>query len=160
MSLAALIDEHGEELEYDLIRYCSGTDLAWLWTGRLSWRRLGVLVKHLPAESATKTAIRNATPLHEIKKMSASGDYGPWSQTDMLLARIGDGVEKLFWAKTKDGAEGRNYPEPFPRPGVPHKNDLGQSAEVLDMMKYIREHNGASPAGYTAMEMPDGYDLG
>jgi hypothetical protein len=64
-----LLDEHGEEVEFDLQRYHQ-VELSDLWTGDLSWRRLGVLVKHLPAESATKTALRNAAPVEELKERS------------------------------------------------------------------------------------------
>lgn len=150
-----MIDQHGEELESDLIRFCNGTDLAWIWTGELSWRRLGVLVKFLPPESATKTALRNETPLDSIRKAAADSDYGPWSQTDMLLAAVIDLLAWLKWAKTKDGSEGKNAPEPYPRPGVARKAATAANVVNLDLFKYMRDHNGAVPAGYTATVMAD-----
>jgi hypothetical protein len=105
-------------------------------------------VSNLPAESATKTALRNATPLHEIRESAADADYGPWSQTDMLLAAILDVQNRLFWAKTEDGAKGQNPPEPFPRPGVPRKGKGTVSPDVINLMEYMRAHNGAVPDGY------------
>jgi hypothetical protein len=106
-------------------------------------------VGNLPPESATKTALRNATPVHEIRQAVADADYGPWSQTEMLLAAILDVQNRLFWAKTEDGAKGQNPPEPFPRPGVPRKADKGRlSPDVIDLMEYMRTHNGAVPEGY------------
>lgn len=44
-----LLNEHHEELELDLHR--QGVDLLDVWRGRLSLRRLDLLVRHLPATS-------------------------------------------------------------------------------------------------------------
>lgn len=127
-----------------------------MWRGGLSWRRLGVLVKHLPPESATKTALRNAAPDDRLTE-AVIGDapYGPWSQTDMLLADLIDVARWLQWAKSKDGEDNKNRPEPYPRPGVQRKGAV--TAKVINLLDYIREHNGAAPDNYTAA--PEGAQM-
>lgn len=147
-SLVGLLEEHGEEVEADLQRWYR-IDLRGLWSGDLSWRRLGALVKNLPPESATKTALRNATPEHEMRQAAGSAEYGPWSQTDMLLAELIDINRWLQWAKTKDAEKGTGHPEPYPRPGVKRKGEAAPvTAAVVDMLEYLRAHHGASPEGY------------
>lgn len=142
------MDEHGEEIEADLQRWYR-VDLRDLWSGKLSWRRLGVLVKNLPAESATKTALRNATPLAQVQESAAAAEYGPWSQTDMLLAELIDVARWLQWSKTKAAEQNTDRPEPYPRPGVVRKAAAGVvDAKVVSMLEYLRASNGASPEGY------------
>lgn len=149
-----MLDEHGEEIEFDLQRY-HGIELSGLWTGELSWRRLGALIRPLPPESAFKTALRNAAPVEELKEKVAdvAADYGPWSQTDMLLAEMIDTLRWLQWAKTKDAAAEppKNAPTPYPRPGVDRKPASGGplSAEVVDLLEYVRRNGGAAPEGWT-----------
>lgn len=143
-----MLDEHGEEVEFDLQRYHQ-VELTGLWTGDLSWRRLGVLVKHLPAESATKTALRNAVPVEQLKDAVEVADYGPWSQTDMLLAELIDVARWLQWAKTKASEKVDTAPKPYPRPGVERKPAAAAAnAQVINLLEYVRAHNGASPEGF------------
>ncbi|MET7074209.1 DUF5361 domain-containing protein [Trueperella pyogenes] len=52
-----------------------------------------------------------------FKKMLGDAWTG-WTNTDWLLAELVDGVHWLQWAKTKDGQDGRNRPEPVPRPTI------------------------------------------
>lgn len=132
--------------------YHHGLQLSELWTGGLSWRRLGVLIKHLPAESATKTSLRNAIPVEELQDVVSDTDapYGAWSQTDMLLAHLIDLVTWLRWAKTK-AAEDKpnNPPEPYPRPGVDRKPTARRSdPNVINLLEYVRQHGGAPPANF------------
>lgn len=56
MALGALLREHSDALEADLQRYYQ-IDLADLWRGGLSVRRLSVLVQYLPSESAISAAV-------------------------------------------------------------------------------------------------------
>lgn len=110
-----------------------------------------MLVKHLPAESATKTALRNKAPVEDLKEKvsDAETEYGPWSQTDMLLAELIDVARWLQWSKTKAAEEKRDVPEPYPRPGVVRKPKVGAvNADVIDLLEYIRKNNGAPPEGY------------
>lgn len=43
-------------------------------------------------------------------------DYGPWSQTDLLLAAVVDGINVLAWQNS--GGSKSSLPSPLPRPGV------------------------------------------
>lgn len=111
-----------------------------------------MLIKHLPAESATKTAIRNTTPVEELQAVVADTDtqYGPWSQTDMLLAQLIDIVSWLRWAKTKAAEDKpKEPPALYPRPGVERKFSapLAQP-NVINLLEYVRAHGGAPPAGF------------
>ena len=83
--------------------------------------------------------------------MAADADYGRWSQTDMLLADLIDVARWLQWSKTKAGADGKDQPKPYPRPGVDRKpkKSPATDAKVINLLEYLRAHNGAAPEGYT-----------
>jgi hypothetical protein len=100
----------------------------------LSWRRLRILIEHLPPESATMTAIRNAHP----DQVGAGKDpaEGRWSQTEMLLAQLVDELRLLRWLTLSINAEKGSRPEPpepLPRPGVQGKKPklTGQQYDFL-----------------------------
>ncbi|MEV8307134.1 hypothetical protein AB0P36_07130 [Streptomyces flavidovirens] len=75
--------------------------------GRLSSRRLSVLVKHLPRDSAV---VRD---LH--------GESAEWSVTDYLLATAVDQLAESNWmfatVNQAEDAEPVEYPTPVRRPG-------------------------------------------
>lgn len=74
--------------------------------GELSERALLSFVRRLPAESET---VRELVP------------DGGWSRTDMLLARICEGIEMLSWITMCRGLKRSKWPqrpEPIARPGV------------------------------------------
>ncbi|MGK5639714.1 hypothetical protein ACSNOK_15585 [Streptomyces sp. URMC 126] len=75
--------------------------------GRLSSRRLAVLIAHLPRDSAVTRA------LHD----EAAG----WSVTDHLLATAVDHLAVANWmfatVNRDEDAEPAEFPEPVPRPG-------------------------------------------
>jgi len=81
----------------------------------LTWRRLAVLLDHLPAESALRTAVRDSMTSEELAAQPAGDGDGPWSLTDHLLARVGDGIDWLIYAKSDGKGE---KPRPWPRPGT------------------------------------------
>lgn len=68
-----MLRDHTDAVEADLQRFY-GVDLGDLWRGRLSVRRLSVLIAHLPPGSAVWAA-ENGIP------------YG-WSLTDVLLTDV------------------------------------------------------------------------
>ncbi len=76
--------------------------------GRLSSRRLSVLVKHLPRDSAV---VRD---LH--------GESAEWSVTDYLLATAVDQLAESNWmfatVNQDEDAEPLEYPVPVSRPGA------------------------------------------
>lgn len=95
-----------------------------MYRGRLSWRRLRVLIQHLPPESATWTALRVALDQGELAAQADKGEpeKGRWSQTDQLLALIADRVARLEWlticVNTDKKSKRPDPPEPIRRPGV------------------------------------------
>lgn len=110
--LVELIVEHGESVEYDLIKH--GLRLRDLGTEKLSWRDLWVIVTQQdPAVSATHRAL--------------NPDDAPWNMHTFLLAETVDTLRTLVWFKTKDGQKGRKRPKPIPRPGYRPKV-LGKGA--------------------------------
>ncbi|WP_327712374.1 hypothetical protein OG912_32140 [Streptomyces sp. NBC_00464] len=97
-----------------------GIDLLDVYRGRLSLRRLRVLIQHLPPESATKTALRNASP--EPDPSAPAPEFRPdkaaWSSEMMLLADIKD--QLVLARSVAIAAAGGTPPDftPTPRPGV------------------------------------------
>ncbi|MEV0444016.1 hypothetical protein AB0I84_23830 [Streptomyces spectabilis] len=100
-----------------------GIDLLDVYRGRLSMRRLRILIEHLPPESATKTAVRNALTPEEI---SAAGegrpDLAPWSSTETLLALVRDEIQILRVALVAVQTGQKLDFTPTPRPGIPPKS--------------------------------------
>jgi hypothetical protein len=92
--------------------------------GALSWRRLRVLIQHLPPESATWTALRNAMPDEELAEQSEKGEpeKGRWSQAEQLLAMVADKVARLEYVllcvNTEQKSKRPRPPEPIRRPGA------------------------------------------
>lgn len=99
-------------------------DLLGFYRGELSWRGLRVLIEHLPPESATMTALRNANP-HVVRDDGPDPAEGRWSQVEMLLAALVDDVRLLRWVYlTANAGKGTKpkQPEPISRPGVQKKS--------------------------------------
>lgn len=91
--------------------------------GLLSWRRLRVLIEHLPSESSTWTALRNELPPEVLAEQAEKGEpeKGRWSQLEQLLAANLDAtrrVEWTLWAVNTDKAKRGDPPEPTRRPGA------------------------------------------
>jgi hypothetical protein len=135
-SLAALLERHCEALEADLARYYR-VDLRDLWRGggALTYRRLQVLLDHLPPESATMTALREEFTDDELSAMAKNAEpsgHGPWSHPDLLLAGISDRLDWVIWAIfAVQGGKG-DRPTPMPRPGV------GPAVPALDDLTLTR----------------------
>jgi len=118
----------------------------------LSFRRLKIILDHLPPESAFRTAIRDRTPpeqLVESGEVEAGGEsgsgHGPWSQTDHLLALLFDQVAALrYEARAMKGDKKAKPPEPLPRPGVGGRGKPKPiNREAIDFLVSIRENRGA-----------------
>lgn len=77
------------------------------WAGRMSWRRLAVLVEGLPPEAAT------------TQEMDQEG-VTRWDQKTELLAAVVDELRTWRWeyalSNTPKGSSRPSRPEPFPRP--------------------------------------------
>ena len=109
------MDEYTAEVEADLQRYYR-IDLGDLFRGRLSLRRLGVLVAALPPESATMSAL---APL--VADVEPDPDRVPrqWSTDQHLLANVADGIgalTHLYLSAHSDSAPAKWVP--MDRPGV------------------------------------------
>jgi hypothetical protein len=91
----------------------------------LSYRRLWVLIKQLPPESATQTALRDEDLDVGVDDLIAADPepedrFGPWSKQDYLLAHLIDAVRENTYAVSVAGSL-EPKPKPpalFPRPGV------------------------------------------
>lgn len=107
----------------------------------MSWRRLRVLIQHLPPESATWTALRNTLSEEELAEQAEKGEpeQGRWSQIEQLLAVVADRVARveyvLICANTDSKAKTPQPPEPIRRPGAkpmrPKPKLTEGSADVL-----------------------------
>ncbi|MEV3992048.1 hypothetical protein AB0J57_24355 [Streptomyces sp. NPDC049837] len=74
--------------------------------GRLSSRRLAVLVRHMPRDSALARAVH--------------GEAAEWAVSDYLLAAAVDHLAESNWmfatVNQDEDAEALEYPTPVPRP--------------------------------------------
>lgn len=93
-----LLAERGEALEADLQRYY-GLDLADMWRGKITPRKVAVLAIHLPPGAA----IRRTGP-----------DDLHWSHESQVLVSLFDQIRHLSWGLA--GGQGRP-PQPQERPG-------------------------------------------
>ncbi|MEV5849825.1 hypothetical protein AB0M32_48490 [Streptomyces sp. NPDC051985] len=84
-----------------------GVDLLDWHRGRLSSRRLRVLIAHLPADSSYARAVH--------------GEQADWTVTDHLLAAVVDHLAVANWmfatVNRDEDTDPAPYPEPVPRPG-------------------------------------------
>ena len=82
-----------------------------------------MLIEHLPPESSTMTALRNANP-DVITDDGPDPAEGRWSQLEMLLAAVVDELRFFRWAySVANAGKGSKpkQPEPIRRPGVEKK---------------------------------------
>lgn len=116
--LVRLLREHGEAVEYDLIRL--GLRLAWLGTSALSWRDLLVIVR----QCGPDTALWRADPQRAVQTVEVD-----------LLRSIQHSTRILVWQNTRDGAAGRNEPEPIWFPWERTRDEYAGDVMPLDELK-------------------------
>ncbi|RVU27434.1 hypothetical protein EOT10_09735 [Streptomyces antnestii] len=99
-------------------------DLLDWYRGRLSSRRLAVLLRHLPRDSAL------AHSLH--------GEAAEWATTDHLLAAVVDQLAEANWmfatVNRDEDSNPLDPPQPIPRPGAeadPPATDAGPASEPM-----------------------------
>lgn len=107
----------------------------------MSWRQLRIVLQHLPPESHTMTAMRNALTDEELAAQADTGEpeRAPWSQMEQLLASAVDAVRRveyvLICSNTDKGSDRPQPPEPLRRPGArpprPRTQITDRGAEVL-----------------------------
>ncbi|WP_327354620.1 hypothetical protein [Streptomyces sp. NBC_01304] len=99
------MEEHAEALEADLLRHY-GVDLLDWHRGRLTSRRLAVLIRHLPRDGAVAR--------------EAEGEAADWSVTDYLLAHAVDQLAEANWmfatVNQDEDSDPLEFPKPVPRP--------------------------------------------
>lgn len=127
--LYAFLKERAGAVEADLLRYYQ-VDLADLGGRRLSWRRLGVLLRYLPDDSATARA--------------QHGTQG-WTVDTYLLAMIADHLAAANWQRA--GKKNAPKPERLPRPGVEDQRKQTRrfgtkSFTVDEMRRRLAARNG------------------
>lgn len=102
----------------------------------MSWRRLRVLIQHLPPESATWTALRNSLTDEELAEQADKGEAekGRWSQVEQLLAANLDASRRieyvLICANTEKKSQRPDPPKPVPRPGAKPLRPKAQLSEA------------------------------
>lgn len=96
------------------------------------------MLKHLPPESAYLTAFRESLTVEERAKLPKPTGHGPWSNAELLLANVVDGLNWLAWQQAainrKKGASPPPKPEPVPRPGV-KSSKSGRLVTPIGIMK-------------------------
>lgn len=121
----------------------------------MTWRRLKVLLDHLPPESATKTAIRDGMTLEQWERLPQLQSWGSWSHTESLLATNADRLARIEWtlvALQSEKGKAPPAPEPMPRPGVgggplaaAAEQDRRESLRVMAVLKARQLAHGAPP---------------
>lgn len=116
-SLLALLDEHQEAVEYELIAL--GLRLHWLGAD-LTWRDLLVVVRQSPPGNAIARSI--------------DPQGAAWGVAEHLQRHTIDLLAAANWMASEDGSKGRNRPKPYPGPGVvdPDEAVYGSGAVPLD----------------------------
>lgn len=91
-----------------------------MWRGKLTPRKVSVLIRGLPPESATRVALNDGKPL--------------WSLTNYQLADQYDAQQTTTWAVANKDVAPKNRtkaPEPYPRPGAGEKTTRKITAAAL-----------------------------
>jgi hypothetical protein len=90
----------------------------------MTWRRLRVIIQHLPAESHTMTALRNDLTDEEYAGYASKGEpeKARWSQIEQLLAAVVDSLRRLEYVTVLSNLDSKARkpapPEPLRRPGM------------------------------------------
>lgn len=129
-------------MEADLLRYYPSVELMDLWRGRLSFRRLALLIRYLPSESWTQTALRDERHAELVELTGPASDepqkFGPWALENYQLAQLRDEIAGLRFVVART-AGNENYPEPkpTPRPGL-NRPVRRQTAAGVAYLKKLR----------------------
>jgi hypothetical protein len=103
-----VVRDFGDELEADLLEFFR-VDLLDLWRGRLSLRRVSVLVRSLAHKPGRSTWLATVD------------ESAAWSVHDYLLARVSDALglsNFLFIKANSEDSGGLEIPQAIPRPGT------------------------------------------
>lgn len=133
--IASLVDYIEDEdrrgaLEADLIK--AGLRLRDCPSPGFTWRDLQIFIEYLDNDSSLVALVHP--------------ERAGWTKTNMLLADLIDTARIHLWLNTVDGREGRNFPEPIPRPGVKVKEPRKGSKVKPQPLSKIKEIYGAQPS--------------
>lgn len=99
-----------------------------MWRGTLSPRKVDILIRGLPADSATRMAMNERQPL--------------WSRTDFILADLVDAMNSVAWIMANrevPKAKQSKFPAPYPRPGADKASGKRGSTISADDLLAFRE---------------------
>nr|WP_234439054.1 DUF5361 domain-containing protein [Streptomyces sp. NRRL B-3229] len=117
-----------------------GVDLLDWHRGRLSSRRLRVLVEHLPSDSSFARAVH--------------GEQAEWTVTDHLLAAVVDHLAVANWmfatVHRDEDTEPAEYPEAVPRPGGGSAPTPVSATAPGGDLTFTGEERGATPVEIVA----------
>lgn len=121
------------------------------------------LIDHLPHESATKTALRDAVDPAELAARAelaakAQRGHGPFSRTDYLITAVMDRLDQLTEAVYRTGKFTGFKATPYPRPGVlpPQQKPALSPTDKAAMEKRRADHAARRTAALAAKEaVPD-----
>lgn len=95
----------------------------------MTWRRLGVLIRHLPKDSATVRSV--------------AGDAADWTTGDYLLAVAVDHLAVANWQRSSTPKKPAPRPKPVPRPKVPDGRDATEiRSRLLEQRARIAKKRG------------------
>jgi hypothetical protein len=106
MAIAGMLMDHSEEIEADLARFYprDADQLTEWYAGRMSLRRLWVLVSQLPHDSATHEAM-------------VGEEKAAWTTLVELTAQVVDAINQLDWHfRAANSKTTPKKPELTPRP--------------------------------------------
>ncbi|MCX5202494.1 hypothetical protein OG897_13680 [Streptomyces sp. NBC_00237] len=116
----------------------------------MTWRQVRVLIQHLPPESSTMTALRNALEPAEYEEQARNGkpEEGRWSMAEQLLAGISDSLQQLEYILilANSSGKGRKPKRPIPmrRPGVSAPREREQLTEQGSEFLFTLINGGAA----------------
>lgn len=111
-----MVSGYADQVEADLQRYYH-LDLRDLWRGGLTLRRIGALIRQLPPDSATISAL--AAEVVDIADVPDGAAPRLWSVDQQLLASVVDSLAIVQWTVAQTNSKERLPPPTMlARPGA------------------------------------------
>lgn len=152
-SLAVILERHYEDLEADLTY--QGIALGDLWLGKLSWRKLWILVSRLPMDSFTHTAIRESMSDEEREAADKRvAGHGRWAKEHYLLAAAVDAIREGTWVVARMNGAKVEMPKPIDRPGMVKPKPRALPAGIA-LMQEIVANGGGIPERFVRQPPPE-----
>ncbi|APE37665.1 hypothetical protein BOX37_31210 [Nocardia mangyaensis] len=102
---------------------------------------MGLRLRHLATDALTwgdlKAVITCSPRTSALYRVRHPSEH-EWHLDRLLLADMADSLRWLVWAKSADAQQGRNRPEPIPRPGVNTTNErIGNSTDIRNVNELL-----------------------